>query len=314
MTLSAPHAPPGSKAPEQNVSRSEKPIIQPRGLGTWKSVVLQPDTHGCPGKHGRQLWVRYGGSDNTRVGQPRRTFILRGRKPIPRCCDQHPVFGRHTEWNAGCPVERISEITWEPDRTFVAWGVKGPWGVPGREALTVTLRSPRAPAGGPLLEPERPGWVAAAGANLFRKEGRDRSDIMLICPQPADESYTNVSSACWMPRHWRQRSCSSSADKKTLQPRGHGQNGTLKRCEPSVICSFRICSFSWSAQGNRWREGLHWLHRDANQEQIKYKRVLWRSSHLSYSQLWSKNRMSGCTCRLLYSYVQGVEQVCKIPS
>ncbi len=31
--------------------------------------------------------------------------------------------------------------------------------VPGRDALTVTLRSPRAPAGGPLLEPERPdGW------------------------------------------------------------------------------------------------------------------------------------------------------------
>ncbi len=40
------------------------------------------------------------------------------------------------------------------------------------EALTVTLRSPRAPAGGPLLEPERPGRVAAEGANPFRKERR----------------------------------------------------------------------------------------------------------------------------------------------
>ncbi len=38
----------------------EKPIIQPRGLGTGRSVDLQPDTHGCPGKHGRQLWVRCG--------------------------------------------------------------------------------------------------------------------------------------------------------------------------------------------------------------------------------------------------------------
>ncbi len=27
-------------------------------------------------------------------GQPHRTFILRGRKPIPRCCDQHAIFGR----------------------------------------------------------------------------------------------------------------------------------------------------------------------------------------------------------------------------
>ncbi len=37
------------------------------------------------------------------------------------------------------------------------------------------LRSPRAPTGGPLLEPERPGRVTAEGANPFRKEMRDRS-------------------------------------------------------------------------------------------------------------------------------------------
>ncbi len=35
MTLSAPHAPLGRKAPE-------KPIVQPRGLGTGRSVDLQP--------------------------------------------------------------------------------------------------------------------------------------------------------------------------------------------------------------------------------------------------------------------------------
>ncbi len=34
--------------------RSEKPIAQPRGLGTRRSIDLQPDAHGCPGKHGRQ--------------------------------------------------------------------------------------------------------------------------------------------------------------------------------------------------------------------------------------------------------------------
>ncbi len=32
-----------------------------------------------------------------------------------------------------------------------------------------------------------------------------------------------------------------------------------------MICSIRIFSFSWSAQGNRCWEGLRWLHRDANQ-------------------------------------------------
>ncbi len=77
--------------------RSEKPIVQPRELGTWRSVDLQPDAHSCPGKHGRQLWVRCGGGDNTRGGQPHRTFILRGREPIPRCCDRHPIYRWRTE-------------------------------------------------------------------------------------------------------------------------------------------------------------------------------------------------------------------------
>ncbi len=73
--------------------------------------------------------------------------------------------------------------------------------MPGGEALTVTLRSPRAPAGDPLLEPERPARVAAEGANPFRKEKRDRSEIMLMRPQQAQESSTYTSSVCWKPRH-----------------------------------------------------------------------------------------------------------------
>ncbi len=40
------------------------------------------------------------------------------------------------------------------------------------------LRSPRALAGGPLLEPERAGRVVAEGANPFRKERRDRSNVI----------------------------------------------------------------------------------------------------------------------------------------
>ncbi len=38
-----------------------------------------------------------GGGDNTRGGQPHCTFILRGHEPIPRCCDQHPVYRWRTE-------------------------------------------------------------------------------------------------------------------------------------------------------------------------------------------------------------------------
>ncbi len=169
---------------------------------------------------------------------------------------------------------------------FAALGIRGPWNVPGAEALTVTLRSPRTPADGPLLEPERPGRVVAERGNPFRKEKRNHSKFMLICPQQAHESSMNASSACWRPRHWRERSCPSSADRKWPQPRGHRWNGILKKMRPSVICSF-----SWSAQGNRCWEGLHWLHRDANQEQIKDKRLLWRSAYFSSTRLQSKNLM-----------------------
>ncbi len=116
------------RAPLWAAPRSEKPIVQPWGLGTGRSVDLQPDAHDCPGKHGRQLWVRCGGGDNTQGGQPHRTFILRGREPIPRCCDQHPIYRWRTEWNAGRPVGQTSQITREPDRMFAAWGVRGPWG------------------------------------------------------------------------------------------------------------------------------------------------------------------------------------------
>ncbi len=59
---------------------------------------------------------------------PHHTFILRGREPIPRCCDRHPIYRWRTEWNAGRPVGQTSEITREPDGMFAAWGVKGPWG------------------------------------------------------------------------------------------------------------------------------------------------------------------------------------------
>ncbi len=60
--------------------------------------------------------------------------------------------------------------------------------VPGGETLTVTLRSPRVPAGGPLLE--RPGWVAAEG---FRKERLDRSKVMLRSSSAMQSPLANIS-------------------------------------------------------------------------------------------------------------------------
>ncbi len=61
-------------------------------------------------------------------GAAHRTFILGGREPVPRCCNRHPIHRWRTEWNAGRPVGRTSQITREPDGMFTVWGVRGPWG------------------------------------------------------------------------------------------------------------------------------------------------------------------------------------------
>ncbi len=65
--------------------RKKNPIVQPRGLGTGRSIDLQADAHVCQG----QAWpsalgpVRRGGGDNPRGGQPHCTFILEDVNPSP---------------------------------------------------------------------------------------------------------------------------------------------------------------------------------------------------------------------------------------
>ncbi len=101
--------------------------------------------------------------------------------------------------------------------------------------------------------------------------------------------------------------CPDTEDnRKRPQPRGHGRNSILKKTRSSVICSF-----SWSAQGNRWWKGLRWLHRDANQEQIKDERLCGdqRTSHPLGSEV--KIWWVDAPVALLYPYVRGVAQVCK---
>ncbi len=74
MTSSAPRALPGRKEPGQGVVASHSPC---RGANHLAARARGP------GKHGRQLWVRFGGGRDTRGVQLRRIFILRGRLPIP---------------------------------------------------------------------------------------------------------------------------------------------------------------------------------------------------------------------------------------
>ncbi len=212
-------------------ARAEEPIISPRGLGTRRCARLQPRSRGGPGKHGRQLWVWFGGGRDTRGVQLRRIFILRGRLPIHRCRDRHLILYRRAKWNAGHAVRRHSRITGEPHRTAAAGGVKGPWGLTRRKALTVALRSPRALADGSLLVAEKPARVVTEGASPIpeRRERCDRSAAMVTRSERTHKPSTNAASARWMPRHWRQRSWLSTEDRKRPQPRGHGRNSVFKK-------------------------------------------------------------------------------------
>ncbi len=136
-TSSAPRALPGRKEPGQAVVVSHGPCRGANHLAArardWEVCMPPARSRGGPGKYGRQLWVRFGGGRDTRREQPRRIFILRGRLPIPRCCDRHLILYRRAEWNAGHAVRRHSRITGEPHRTAAAGGVKGPWGLARRK-------------------------------------------------------------------------------------------------------------------------------------------------------------------------------------
>ncbi len=74
---------------------------------------------------------------------------------------------------------------------------------PGGKALTVTLRSPRALADGPLLVAEKPGQVVKEEAAPIpvRRERHDRSAAMVTCSERTHKPSTIATSARWMHRH-----------------------------------------------------------------------------------------------------------------
>ncbi len=114
MTSSAPHAPPGKKAPEQSAVVSCAPL-QETNHPAARSIDLQPDIHGCPGKHGRQIWVRCGSGENTRGRSKRSKRSVRAcpaerlllspsdlpeRQPVVLCSSQRTEHG----WRQRVPI------------------------------------------------------------------------------------------------------------------------------------------------------------------------------------------------------------------
>ncbi len=113
----------------------EKPLIQPRRVGTRWRIPHEPDVLGGPGKHIRHLWVWLGQRYHIRREQRSRVVIPGERGLALRCSDRHLVIRGGTEGNGwGTPLSRgPSPNQRYPRRLRSAWGVRtSTWGSPHR--------------------------------------------------------------------------------------------------------------------------------------------------------------------------------------
>ncbi len=268
-----------------------------------------------PGKHSRHLWVWLGQRYHTRRGQRSRVVIPGERELALRCSDRHLVVRGSTEGNRRCtPFCRgPSPLQRQPHRLRSAWGVRNSsW-----EALTVTLNHLSAP-------PRVP------GRTLNRGRGRGTPPCLTqrslyatprwSCPpfflfffsfEEEHEPSTKASSACWMPRHVRQRSWPSWAPGNDHTQKRTGDKTSLKRRDHPWY-SFREialsekCSFSAEARrgagSRKMISRTTWpplLCRNARRTLS----VEGESSSFNHYRLAPKRKdeLMRCTCCLLYS-------------
>ncbi len=118
----------------------EKPLVQPRRVGTRWRIPHEPDVLGGPGKHSH-LWVWLGQRYHTRRGQRSRVVIPGERGLALRCSDRqsgHQVEAPK-ENGVGYPTQQRpqSEPTVPPPPLRSAWGVRtSTWGSPHRNPQT----------------------------------------------------------------------------------------------------------------------------------------------------------------------------------
>ncbi len=131
-------------------ARAEEPIISPRGLRTRRCARLQPRSRGGP-----ESTAVNSGSDSATAATPEGCSFAESSSSEDDCpstmprSTSDPLSARQMKrW---ARRETAQQNHREPHRTAAAGGVKGPWGLTRRKALTVTLRSPRALADGSLL-------------------------------------------------------------------------------------------------------------------------------------------------------------------
>ncbi len=175
-------------------ARAEEPIISPRGLGTRRCARLQPRSRGGPGKHGRQLWVRFGGGRDTRGVQlpnlhPQRTIA---HPPMPRSTSDPLSARRMKRW--------ARRETAQQNHRGAAQN-----SCCGRSERSVGTGPAESSHCNPQIAQSTSRWFSARGREAppipVRRERRDRSAAMVTRSERTHKPSTNAASARWMPRH-----------------------------------------------------------------------------------------------------------------
>ncbi len=234
------------------------------------------------------------GGDNTQGGQPHRTFILRGREPIPRCCDRHPIYRWRTEWNAGRPVGQTSQITREPDRMFAAWGVRGPWGRARRRGSYSNSQISQSVSWRSSARAREISTGGGRGCQSFHKGNLE------IAAKSCSYAHNRRMSH---PRTQLQRvGGPDTEDNDRVRHPQTGNDRNQKHTDETASWKdaivrdllFRICSLSLKCPGESLMRETAPLRQPGTKQRWT---ALWRSALFSSTRLRSKNLMSGCICR-----------------
>ncbi len=203
-----------ARPPPRNHSSSLK------GSGRGGHFILffshEPDILGGPGKHSRHLWVWLGQCYHTRRGQRSRVVIPGERAPSDAAIDIWSS-GEAPKETGGVP--RSAEVPARSNGNPTGCGALEGWGTPLGK-----------PSPWPSITSDSTGCSATLGARTnAESRQRQRDSAMFdsgVYTQLRDghvplsfffsfeeehEPSTKASSACWMPRHVRQRSWPSWA-------------------------------------------------------------------------------------------------------
>ncbi len=257
-----------------------------------KSVDLKPDTHGCPGKHGCQLVTIPEG------GSPIESSSSEDDSPSPMLRSTSDPPGVHWIkcWQPREADQRNHLGAEQDDRA-----IRGPWGlVRWRSSYCNHQFSQSASRQFSARAREVLGWVAVEGCPSFHKR-EARSQRVHAHTLTVNAWVIHKRSFSVLGTQTLKKTIVSVLRRRvtTATKRTRTERTSLKRCEPSMLCSFRKSALLVEVP-NRCRQGHRCSHRNTNQEQLSSQidERFCGDQHCSPTRLRSKNLKSGYTCLL----------------